>query len=155
MLLVDPASLRNTGQDLCDGWRQVRKGLASRLRRGCRWWKVEPRQLESRLICDTVARCGRCCLGCWCLDSCYQCDGRRFEDFTQERACQQRSPEMECPAWASGVSFSVTISGSMGSGRKELGIPVMTWKGEGGLSTVSDTPEMICWFVCVVPLSLG
>ena len=42
----------------------------------------------------------------------------------------------------------------MESGRKELGILVTTWKGEGGLSTVSETPEMICWFARVIALSL-
>ena len=68
----------------------------------------------------------------------------------------QRSPEVECPAWATGVSaqaFSVKIGGSVEAGRKELGIPVTTWN-EGGLSTVSETPDMICWFACVIALSL-
>ena len=42
----------------------------------------------------------------------------------------------------------------MESGRKELDIPVTTWKGEGGLSTVSENPEMICWLACVIALAL-
>ena len=68
-----------------------------------------------------------------------------------------RSPEAECPTWAAGIStqtFGVTIGGPMGSGRKKLGIPVTIWKGEGELSTVSESSEMICWLACVIALSL-
>ena len=42
----------------------------------------------------------------------------------------------------------------MGSGRKELGILVTIWKGDGEFSTVSKSPELICWFACVIALSL-
>ena len=64
----------------------------------------------------TVTRCERSRLGSW---------GR--EDLVSTGT--SRSLEAECPAWAAGVSaqtFSVTIGGSMGSGRKELGIHVTT-----------------------------
>ena len=53
-----------------------------------------------------------------------------------------RSPKVECPAWAAGVlakAFSVTVGGSMESGRKELGIPVTTWKGEESLRCLGDS----------------
>ena len=56
----------------------------------CRWGLDSSARSDGwRLIADCgakVTRGGRCYLGSWGLDSCYQCDGRRFDEFTQERA---------------------------------------------------------------------
>ena len=57
---------------------------------------------------------GRCYLGTWGLDSYDQCDGRRFDEFTQEKTVitgTQRSPEVERPAWAAGGLGSSFLCG--------------------------------------------
>ena len=95
-----------------------------RWRHGRQVWKVLPWQLGSRIVLSVCA--------------CQHWD-----------VAVTRGGMSGLSSW--GLSSS---DGSMGSGRKEPSIPVTTWKGEGGLSTVSETPEMICWFVCVVALSL-
>ena len=67
------------------------------------------------------------------------------------RTVASRSPGAECPTWAAGVSaqaLSAMIGGSKESGRNELGTFETTWKSEGELPTVSETPETICWFAC-------
>ena len=60
-----------------------------------------------------------------------------------------RSPEMEHDNYqAVGVStraISVMVGGLMSSRRKELGIPVTTWKGEGGLlHGLGDSRNDLC-----------
>ena len=83
------------------------------------------------------------------LDKTFVMDGGSMRPSKKELDIPVASwlPVVEGETLAVGVStraISVLVGGSMISHKKNLVNTVATWKGEGGLSTVWETPEMIC-----------
>ena len=57
-------------------------------------------------------------------------------------------------SWGLGSTFHGEDWWFDGVRQERIWHPLSTWKGEGGLSTLSETPEMVCWFACVIAHSL-